>query len=572
MKIDLLQDDNATTLINDPDFIRSWETICKKCKYSTYFQQPFFVRTWFSCYSNVWTPVIVLSRRETGDLAALWILAYSAATKTLTHPGSHQAEYQTWISLPGCDIPFVSAAWVEITQQLTFSSLKIKYHPSTALTEALHSSPDISGISLVRYHKRPILTLNLDEIEASFKKKSNKSRFNRLKRLGELNFREIKTSEDLDAVLDQLIDFYDFRQGATNASTPFRSDPQKKRFLSNLLADPEGGAHVTVTSLNGHPISAFWGGVSSSTVHLGMLIHSPFYAEHSPGKLHIMQLSKHLLESGIEKIDITPGGDPWKERFANSHDHVAEIELFRTGRSRLIAKQRSNIERLAKRCLTLFGVTPSAVRARLSRIKNVTPRAIAKRLRNWVSMKRELRIYRCERDLSLQASYHSEIQLNSLQDLMSFEPGERWQTYHGFLRSALHRLENGESAFTISINGKLAASGWMVKNQSKAILSEVDQTMDMPESSASLYDFYTDPEFRGQGLYRKLISHMLKFVFDDEKTKYAYICVLADNTPSRHVIENTGFKHQGSFYFERKFEKKRRWSDHRMQAAENHNA
>ena len=561
MHVELFHDTDARNLIDDPSFIQSWHDLCHKCPTATSFQSPSFVRAWFHCYSEHWRPIVVLSREKDGDLSALWILANSLDARKITHPGAHQSEYQTWIAKTGADIDFFSAAWAEITRQLPLSSLKIKYFPNAELARAIQKSPKTSRICIVNYHKRPLLELNTDNIEASFKKKANKSRLNRLKKQGEIQFRRIATREELDAVFDQLIAFYDFRQGATHNSIPFRSDPCKRAFLSNLLADPENRAYVTTTLLDGQPIAAFWGAVSSGIVHLGMLIHSPFYAENSPGKLHIMQLSKHLAEHGKQTIDLTPGGDTWKERFANIHDEVAEIDIFKTARARLIALLFIKTQLYCKRCINAAGLSTSAIKSYFWMFRKITPKSVARKLCDWAYTKRELRIYRCERGLSDRITSNDMIRCNSLPDLISFEPGETWQTSRSFLTAALHRIENGESAFTISINKKLAASGWLVKDQRTSVLSEVHQTMLLPEGSVSLYDFYTDPKFRGRGLYRQLIAHMLQLAFSNENTKYAYICVLADNGASRHVIEKAGFQHQGSFYLERKFGRLKKWAD-----------
>ncbi len=179
------------------------------------------------------------------------------------------------------------------------------------------------------------MILNNNDIQASFAKKSNKSRFNRLKKLGKLEFRQLTDSTELERVFDDLIAYYDFRQGAVNHSTPFREDPQKRRFHTDLFASAQGEAYITATYLDERLIAAFWGAVSGKTVHLGMLIHSPFLAEHSPGKLHIMQLSEHLLKVGKDVLDLTPGGDAWKERFANAHDKVAEAIVYRSQWTRI---------------------------------------------------------------------------------------------------------------------------------------------------------------------------------------------------------------------------------------------
>jgi RimJ/RimL family protein N-acetyltransferase len=318
--------------------------------------------------------------------------------------------------------------------------------------------------------------------------------------------------------------------------------------------------YVTVTYLDERPIAAFWGEASGKMVHLGMLIYSPFLARHSPGKLHIMQLSEHLIKEGKDMLDLTPGGDPWKERFANAHDEVAEAIVYMSPRERTLADTRDRLLQLGKRYSARAGITPANVTSTLAMLRRARPSAVVRKIRNWSGIKREFRIYRGDRTLAERCRCDERVRCNSLSDLLSFEPGESWQTRDAFLSSALARLQQGEFAYTVSINNHLAHFGWMIANQAESYMTEVKQSMTFPPGSVSLYDFYSHPEFRGRGLYRTTIGHILYEAFADEGTQYAYISVLADNLPSRHVIETMGFEYQRSFFWERRFGTERKWA------------
>lgn len=77
--------------------------------------------------------------------------------------------------------------------------------------------------------------------------------------------------------------------------------------------------YITVTYLDERPIASSWELASEKTLHLKMLMYSPFLADYSPGTVHILQLSNHLLKEGKNIIDLALGGDPERERFANAH-------------------------------------------------------------------------------------------------------------------------------------------------------------------------------------------------------------------------------------------------------------
>lgn len=53
---------------------------------------------------------------------------------------------------------------------------------------------------------------------------------------------------------------------------------------------------------------------------------------------------------------------------------------------------------------------------------------------------------------------------------------------------------------------------------------------------------------------------MLRAAFAADATRFAYIAVLADNLPSRRVIESEGFEFQQSFFLQRILGIERKWA------------
>jgi len=550
---ELLEAGPAHAALADPAFLEDWQQLWARCPWATAYQAPAFVRAWYTVYGANWQPVIALTREPDGSLTGLWLLAHHVGRGTLAHAGAHQAEYQTWLAVPGADAAFLHTAWGAIRHRFPSASLTLRYLPAADLGATLMRALQPYGsIVTVRTHLRPLLRLTADEVRASFAKKSNKSRFNRLKRLGALDFRRVVDGPDLDRVFDTITQYYDLRQGAIHNTTPFRSDPQKRPFHRAWLMAATDQPCVTVTTIDNQPVAGFWGAVSRDVVHLGILAYSPLLAEHSPGKLHIMQLSDYLLQAGVTVLDLTPGGDPWKERFANAHDDVADAVIHASARARALSDLRERMAGRIKRWLGRLGLSSEALTDARTTVARIRPAVVLRALCAWVYTHRELRIYRLSRAASVTGSRDPRVRGNAVDDLLSFAPAERWQRRERFLSDALSRLESGEQAYTITIDGRLAHSGWLVKGQAVSQMAEVAQAMRFPDGSVALYGFYTDPDFRGQGLYRATVGHMLAEAFADETTQYAYISVLADNTASRHVIESTGFAYQGSFSLTRR--------------------
>lgn len=570
--VDLICGDAAHALLNDPQFLQSWQLLHANCSHATVFQGSGFVRAWYASYAAQWQPVLVRATDGGGVLVGLWLLAYDSASRQLVNAGSHQAEYHVWLSAPAGSRELLASGWSLLKFAFTFSTLRFKYLPHPELGDMLQAAfADGGGVAL-RRSARPLLELDADDIRASAAKKSNKSRFNRLARLGKLEFRRISDPAEFEPIFDELIGFYDLRQSAVNQSTPFREDPAKRAFHSMLFAAAPGDIYCTVTLIDERPIAAFWGAVSGPTVHLGLLISSPFCAGHSPGKIHMMQLSEQMLKDGHAVLDLTPGGDAWKERFANAHDEVAEATVYRSALSRRREDAVARIAQQGKRALAVAHVTPAQVRAAIAALRRATPAAVARKLGNLRGQLREFRVYRADRALAGKFDFDQRVRRNAIPALLAFEPSESWQSRDAFLSNALARIEQGGSAFTVGVDGRLAHSGWMGINQSTSHMTEVGQTMSFPPNSVALYDFYSHPDFRGGGLYRATIGHMLKTAFIEEDIEYAYISVLADNGPSRHVIESMGFAYQESYFWESRFGAERKWSSSEEAIAEAANA
>ncbi len=552
----------ARDLLGNQSFLAQWLSLHRRCAHATAYQAPGFALPWYETYGAQWQPIVLQSRGENDCLQGLWLLAYDAQTKALVHAGSHQAEYDAWLADPGTDVTFVAGAWAELRRHVAFSALHFKYLPDTSLADTLQAAcaNDGSGV-VVRKLSRPLLRIDAEDIKASFAKKSNKSRFNRLKKLGQLEFRRITDATELERVFDELIGYYDFRQAAVNQSAPFAEDALKRKFHTRLFEAGAGSAYVAATYLNDRPIAGFWGAESGKVVHLCLLMYSPFLAEHSPGKLHVMQLSENMIGEGKEVLDLTPGGDAWKERFANAHDEVAEVVVYNSKRAQLQAGAQDSFMHLAKQSAARVNLTPDEVRAKLASIRGASPSSVVRKLRDWTSVQREYRVYRIDRAHADEFAPDARVQRNCLSDLLSFQAEESSQARDAFLSAALARLEQGASAFTVKLDGRLAHYGWLAANQPELYLAEVDQSLQLPAGSVALYDCYSHTAYRRQGLHRTTLAHMLHAAFARSETPYAYLCVLADNLPCRHIVETMGFDYHGSFHWQCRFGEVKKWAD-----------
>jgi hypothetical protein len=189
-------------------------------------------------------------------------------------------------------------------------------------------------------------------------------------------------------------------------------------------------------------------------VHLAILCHSPFHARHSPGKLHVLKLGAELANEGFEALDLTPGGDAWKERFANTHDTVYEL-LVHPGRvSRAVALGSARGLAWGRWALGLVGGNPGQLKRVVKGLWR-SSRSAAKLDPEEGLLEPAPRVYRCEAArLANREGWTWGV--NHLPDLLACADPDRM----AFLSKALERLESGWSVYTCLRNDMLYAVGW----------------------------------------------------------------------------------------------------------------
>lgn len=566
MAIRIMEGDAVLALLNDKAFCEAWDQLHAKCPWATAFQGLGFVSTWYRVYHGRYRPVILYERDSSGRLRGALPLAVASESDRVLPAGGRQAEYHAWLADPGDGDVFIEGAMAELRHVLPRTTLVFHYLPPMAPFAWAQHGAHWRKVCQLRPFRRPLMKVDDPaRIDESLAKKSNKSRLNRLRKLGELSFVRLSTSEELSSVFDDIIAYCDLRQGAVHGSLPFQSDPLKKPFHLAMMAVP-GLLHTTVMRVGAKVIAAHIGAVSRDVVHLGITAISPFDAEHSPGKLLMLLLGKLLSEEGFSTLDLTPGGDSYKDRFASHHDEVLELTVFPRPLHAATRVATKALEATAKRAMRLAGLEP----ARLKRLaRELTPRkvliaplSLARRLMRWLYYKSEFRLYSYAIADARHVVSTAEIARDSLPSLLlrcgvAISPPKRQ-----FLSRALERLEQGAHVYTSSDRALLKHSGWMCESQSEAFFPEVHQKFRFPPGTAALWDFYTQPEARGHGLYQATLRRMLHDAATIPGIQQVYIGVLADNGPSRHVIEKLGFRYECSLFERTLCGKTNRWLSH----------
>ena len=537
----------AVALIADPAFREKWAALYKACPYGTCFQDVPFVTTWYRSYAKRFEPVLVAGAVEENSLTGLLTLALSKEDNTLVPAGTEHAEYQVWLARDGQSDDFIESALDCLGQEFPAGQIRFRYLPSGT---PLAWSDRWTG----RCHLRPVPRLLMstrpgNTIAGSLRKRSMRSRLNRLKRVGELSFKRIVDPQEFAACFDEIIPLHDFRQGAAHLNFPF-SDPFKKPFHLAMMEDTNL-LHVTVLQLGGCIAAAHIGLRDKRQVYLGILAHSPLFSQYSVGKFHMLLLGLDLQKEGFTDLDLTPGGEPYKERFASHREEAYMLDvLLRPSRARQFRLHLGDPMRFdaSTRLRAKKVVAEVQHKARLINWVRL-PGELIRRLKAATWNTKEFCLYRRNGAWDRVEQPHTTMRRDCLHDLLLFEPVELWQPpKHEFLREAARRLKNGYHVYTDVLDGRLVHYGWLLEKQENCAGTE-RPAVTLPLNSALLFDFYTHPHYQGRDLFTKSLAQMF---FDAAVSGAQHINILIprNETAARHAIEKAGFDYEKS-YFER---------------------
>ncbi len=538
----------AERLLESSEFQSHWRILWGECPWGTALQTPEFACTWYRCYQQRYSPLILVRYTAGGRMDGLLLLAVESATGRLTFAGAHQSEYNVWLALPG-DQTFVSEA-LQGLGKLGFSSVSFTYLPPGTPLDWLESGwKERSNLRVVR---RPLLTVSSpDAMTESLTKKKNRRRLEKLQAGQSLEFVELQSPDELDPYYDEIIDFCDFRQGAVHGSCPFHGDPRKRSFYRALM-EQHGLLHVTVFKSGDKLLGAHIGIRNKDEVMLGIVAHSPFLAEHSPGKLHILQLGLMLHSQGFSRLDLTPGGDAYKDDRATEYDEAHALTVFLDGKALARHRMSSGLHRFSKAVARMLHLD----RDRISRLSLLAKRAVANPIRAVGSLARllkrrmwsstEMRFYRIEA-AKVEPSSANNARKDCLRDLLCYEPADQSErSKQSFLSDVMTRIEAGVHSYTVVRDNRLVHYGWLTERSEQSFITEVQHPYQYPPNSAVMWDFYTHPASRGQGLYSQSLKQIMSDSAADPGTDFIYIAVLADNMPSRKAIEKAGFTYHES--------------------------
>lgn len=324
--LQIIQGRDAQALLEDAEFLERWCDLHGRCPWATAFQSVGFATTWYRTYAAKWRPVLACQYGADGTLNGLMPLA--SDDSRLIWAGGVQAEYHAWLATPATSGGFILDALARLRSEFAGRTLEFRFAPAGLPIEPLLRDRFWKTRCIHKLWSRPLLRVgDGTETEKLLHKRRHNYKLNSLQKEGAITLRRLVDPAEVEVFLDDIIARYDARQQAVHQVSPFAADRMKRSFYLSLLNVPDL-LHVTVLTAGDTFLAAHLGVCDQRTVHLGITAYSEDHARHYPGKILILKLGTLLATTGFFTFDLTPGGDGYKEQFANEHDQVHELKIY----------------------------------------------------------------------------------------------------------------------------------------------------------------------------------------------------------------------------------------------------
>jgi hypothetical protein len=284
-------------------------------------------------------------------------------------------------------------------------------------------------------------------------------------------------------------------------------------------------------------------------LHLGLLTYSPFYGKYSPGILIVKLICQKLVKQGVKILDLSPGGDAYKARFANMYDIAHTLVIYSSGSNAIIKKFIIFVRKVINK-VTKQQVLYSIVETKLYKfIKWLRRQKSTKLLKKIFSIRVKICIYRYNLKKHQESQFVKLLAKDNLADLMKFKENDSLVSQKSFLLKCLNKIESGGHFYTYTQNEKLLFCGWLFGSSSKILIEEIQQYFLVPESCMFLYDCYAHPQFREGIPYDQIIHELLLESRLIQPANSVFASVSCKDVQFSRAIEQIGFTRDYSLNF-----------------------
>lgn len=554
-RIQMLEGAEAREACADAELLEPWAALAQADPRLTVIQEPAFVNTWYAQYDDAYEPIVALAWSPTDELIGIMPMARRRSDGALTQAGDHHAEYHGWICPPEHTSEAVPAMISALGDRYQLSSWSLGWlPPGTTSHWAKASGLARRGIH-ADFHgeESPVLDLqDAKRVKRIFKNRSLRGKLNRYKRKGEVRLERVTDHDRARQLLPVLARQCDFRQQAMHAVGPFSADPNKAAFYLARQDHPEHN-HFTVLWCGEEALAFHFGACTDDTVIWGLSSYDPLEGKNSPGALLLVELIRLMQQEGRRFLDLTPGGDAYKERFSSGQRELLRPTFHFTRRARLAAGARQRLTAVGKEALASVGVSSAQVRGAADGLRRATS-AVRKAgvqrglsyLRDLAFENRRFTLYRLARPAPTpEADPEHSVETQGYECLQHYKGTDPWLPRQVMLQQALRRFSGGETLYSISRQGLLSHCGWVTRDVSQYRVDGTGEPVELPEGSVVIHDLfteYTEFDCAESCLCASGINRMVADCRRDGAAEI-FVCVDSRSPAALGALAAAGFEH-----------------------------
>jgi len=513
MIIKILSRNDTLKIISDEKFILTWKYLSENTKHYTLIQEYGFVASWYQLYFDKYEPMMVLGYNEE-DLIGILPLAIAYDTGCLSHAGADQAEYHGWICKKEYEEEFLVQALISIKKECKVKKWKWGWlPPKITISRFNRNLLSKKGIYINQVvSKSPVYNLeNSEKINKIKRKKSIKNKIKQLERKGELKIERIQYNNNIKKLLENIIAQYGFRQLALFNSDPLGKEINKKICLSQMDLMPEN-IHFTVLWHGNELLACNFGLCTEDQVMLGLMSYDPVKGRYSPGTIFLLKLLEYIQKEGYKVLDLTPGGDSYKENFCNEHIDLIRPTICFNRYNQIKDRISTSLLQYMKKYFS----TKDLVAIQCAIKKNIS--LMKKKVLEPKDTAFSYYIHNGKSEEKIPNSDFPMMHCQQYTDLLLYQQSNNILSLKELVYSSMKKFERGDRLYTLVSDKKLIAFVWLANSGKKHWRPALKDRINDTVNSLYIYDFYTSEKFKKNDIFQFCIQNILQDIQDEERS------------------------------------------------------
>lgn len=502
MDIRILIGEEVLSIIQNKNFVEQWESLVSKCNKITVIQEYAFVSSWYLNYIDLFDPVLVLGYCSKDKMIGLIPLAFEKRIKRITHAGDYQAEYHGWICETDIEVDFLTESLIKI--KVIFGEKSWIWRPcppGSNLDWVKSKGLSESGIYIsMEEDVTPVLDLhNTEKIKSIKKNRSLQTKTNRLGKKGNIYLERIKDQLRGKEIIDLLIAQCDFRHLAVHNVAPFLIDNNKRAFYLELIKHSQFN-HFTVLWCDIHPLAFHFGACNSDTVFLGLSGYNPIEEKNSPGNILLVKLIELMQSEGYRFLDLTPGKDTYKEKYATEHQKNYTLKIFFSRMELIVFNCKRTFRKLLIKTSTFLNLNLSRWKEVsilltdiLNSFKKFSYIEFLKFISGFICKKQTFFLMEIDikEIVSNQKIFQNNTAVNKYSDILTLNKIIGAYEFRKLIVNAFRKFNSDEILLSNFMDGQEIAFGWIARASSFTKKNFEFQKLDLTEKCFLLYDIFS---------------------------------------------------------------------------------